>query len=169
MGIVYLILWYCSGHLKYVQLLLIFNFFYSNKPQFARLPPRLNSFLGGGGGVREGAAKQKRTWLFSAQLLFSSGENFSWNVGGPRAAAGFAFRGLCRDWCIIWRASPPSTRYLNGFFLGQITLNFSNFLLMTNEAYAYLLSIHFVLRSMNFNIVINYQLLNERLIICPEL
>ena len=93
MGIVYLILWYCSGHLKYVQLLLIFNFFYSNKPQFARLPPRLNSFLGGGGGVREGAAKQKRTWLFSAQLLFSTGENFSWNVGGPRAAAGFAFRG----------------------------------------------------------------------------
>ena len=47
--------------------------------------------------MRERAARQKRTWLFSAQLPFSSGENFPWNVGGPRAAAGcrlcVSFRG----------------------------------------------------------------------------
>ena len=89
---------HCCGHIKRQQLL-IFNFFYSIKYYSAKLPPRLNSFLGGGG-VREGAAKQKRTWLFSAQLPFSSRENFSWNVGGPRAGGRLGFSetlSVCRD------------------------------------------------------------------------
>ena len=104
MGIVYLILWYCSGHLKYVQLLLIFNFFYSNNPQFARLPPRLNSFLGGGG-VREGQQSKKELGSFQRSCRFPQ-EKISrgmledlgrrLHAGCPGCCADWAFWGPCR-------------------------------------------------------------------------